>query len=128
MVPRSRKSAVLTLAAALFAAPMLPAHAALVGTAEVLATTPGAERARLATLLEREDLQRRLAALGVDVDTARERVAHLTDAEAARLAQTIDRAPAGGDALGVVVGVVVILVVTDLVGWTDIFPFIRPVR
>jgi hypothetical protein len=106
----------------------MPAHAALVGTVEVLAAAPGAERARLATLLEREDLQRRLAALGADVDAARDRVAHLTDAEVARLNRTIDRAPAGGDALGVVVAVVVILVVTDLVGWTDIFPFIDPVR
>jgi hypothetical protein len=119
---------VLVVAAAIFAAPMMPAHAALVGTAEVLAPQPAADRARLATLLEREDLQRRLAALGVDVDAARDRVAHLTDAEAARLNRTIDQAPAGGDALGVVVAIVVILVITDLVGWTDIFPFIGPVR
>ena len=128
MVSRTRKFAVLALTAAMLGAPILPAQAAMVGTAEVLASTPATERARLVAQLERQDLQRRLAALGVDVDAARSRVAQLTDAEVARLNRTIDRAPAGADALGVVVAIVVILVATDLVGWTDIFPFIEPVR
>jgi hypothetical protein len=79
-------------------------------------------------LLEREDLQQQLTALGVDVNDARNRVAGLTDAEVARISQRLAELPAGGDVLGVIVLIFIIFIITDAIGATDIFPFVHPVK
>jgi hypothetical protein len=55
-------------------------------------------------------------------------VASLTDAEARALAARIDDVPAGGDVLGLVFTGFVILLVTDILGLTRVFPFTRPIR
>ncbi|MCW7537624.1 PA2779 family protein [Aquabacterium sp. A7-Y] len=86
------------------------------------------QRARLATELDRPGLAERLQAYGVSAEQARERVAALSDEDAAALVAQIDEAPAGGDVLGVVVFVFVLLLVTDILGFTKIFPFTRSVR
>lgn len=85
--------------------------------------------ARLFGALERSDLAAALAARGLSVDQARDRVAALSDAEAAQLAAQIDRAPAGADGiLGTLVFIFVLLLVTDILGLTKVFPFTRSVR
>lgn len=125
----TKKFASLLLAASFLGAQIAPVQAAMVGTAQVLAAEQGRlDRSRLASLLEREDLQHRLSALGVDVQDARGRVANLTDAEVARINQHITDLPAGGDALGVVVLVFIIFIITDAIGVTDIFPFVHPIK
>ena len=103
----------------------LPALAGIVGTETVVR---GAERERLAALLERGEVRARLQALGVDPALARARVAALTDEEAARLAAEMDALPAGGDALGVALIVFLVLLFTDIMGYTKIFPFTRSAR
>lgn len=124
-----RKIGTLLLAASLLGATVAPVQAGMIGTAQVLAAEQGRlDRATLVSLLEREDLQRQLAALGVDMKDARERVAGLTDAEVARINQRLAELPAGGDVIGVIVLIFVIFVITDVIGATDIFPFIHPVR
>src|SRR4030066_303849 len=82
------------------------------------------ERDELVSLLEREDLQRQLSALGVDVEHAKDRVAALTDAEVARINERVAELPAGGGALGVVLFIFIVLIITDALGVTDIFPFV----
>lgn len=126
----ARRTTTLLLAASFAAAPLAPAQAAMVGTAEALAAqTAPDERARLASLLERQDLQRQLAALGVDPNAARERMARLTDAEVAELNRRIDALPVGADSvLGILLLAFLILVITDALGVTDVFPFVRPAR
>lgn len=124
-----KKTGTLLLAASLLGASVAPAQAAMVGTAQVIAAEQGAlNRASLASMLEREDLQRQLTAMGVDVQQAKDRVAGLTDAEVARINQQVQKLPAGSDALGVVLTIIVIFIITDLVGWTDIFPFVHPIK
>lgn len=124
-----KKTGTLLLAASLLGASVAPAQAAMVGTAQVIAAEQGAlNRASLASMLEREDLQRQLTAMGVDVQQAKDRVAGLTDAEVARINQQVEKLPAGSDALGVVLTIIVIFIITDLVGWTDIFPFVHPIK
>jgi len=103
----------------------VPALAGIVGTDAVVA---GVERERVAGLLDRSDVQTRLRALGVDPALARARVAALTDEEAARLAAEMDTLPAGGDALGVALIVFLVLLFTDIMGYTKIFPFTRSMR
>lgn len=103
----------------------VPALAGIVGTDAVVA---GAERERLAGLLERGDVQARLQALGVDPADARARVVALSDEEAAQLAARLDELPAGGDVLGVALIAFLVLLFTDIMGYTKIFPFTRSVR
>jgi hypothetical protein len=113
------------------------AHAApqgLIGTeqaaaAEQQSAAPqSAAHAQLHRALDREDLARALKDRGVSTDALRERVNALTDTEAQQMAEQIDRAPAGGDVLGLLFTVFIILLVTDILGLTKVFPFTRPVR
>lgn len=126
----ARRTTTLVLAASFAAAPLAPAQAAMVGTAEALAAQSApADRARLASLLDRQDLQRQLAAVGVDPNAARERIARLTDAEVAELNRRIDALPVGADSvLGILLLAFLILVITDALGVTDVFPFVGPAR
>ena len=103
----------------------LPAQAAMVATDAALA---GVQRAQVERLLERADVQARLETYGVQPAEIKARVAALSDHEAAALAARIDGLPAGGDIIGAVVLVFIILLITDILGFTKIFPFTRPVR
>ena len=97
--------------------------------AAMLAANGGADHQRIAAVLERDDVRAQLTARGVSLDEARVRVAALTDAEAADLAARIDALPAGGvDILGVALVVFLVLLITDILGYTKIFPFTRPAR
>jgi hypothetical protein len=89
----------------------------------------GADRQRIATVLERDDVRAQLAARGIGLGEAQARVAALTDAEAADLAAQIDALPAGGvSVLGVALVVFLVLLLTDILGYTKIFPFTKPAR
>jgi len=103
----------------------LPALAGIVSTDTVVA---GAERERLAGMLDRSEVRERLRALGVDPANAKARVAALSDAEAAQLAAQLDELPAGGDILVAAVLIFLVLLVTDMMGYTKIFPFTRSAR
>ncbi|MCU7369600.1 PA2779 family protein [Paucibacter sp. O1-1] len=102
---------------------LLPAEAAA-------GTTLSAEaaRARVGDFLARDDVRQALMGQGVDAEAAQARVAALSDTEVAELAGRIDSAPAGGEVLGLLFTVFVILLVTDILGLTKVFPFTRSVR
>jgi len=104
----------------------LPSQAAMLATDATLAA---AQRDQVSRVLERADIQARLAALGVDADAVKARVAALTDDEVAQLATKIDDLPAGGDGIiGAIVLIFIVLLITDILGLTKIFPFTRPIR
>jgi hypothetical protein len=104
----------------------LPVHAGMVATDAVVSSASG-ERERIATFLEREDVRQQLQAQGVSPADVKARVAALTDEEAAQLAGRIDSLPAGG-ILGVILLVFIVLLITDILGLTKVFPFTRTVR
>ena len=126
------------MAVCLLCSPAVQAgQATLIGTEQLAASVTSAavapaatspDHARLHAALARADLAAALQARGVSVGAVRARVDALTDAEAAELVAQIDRAPAGADVLGVLFAVFVILLVTDILGLTKVFPFTRPVR
>ena len=103
----------------------LPVHAGMVGTDAVLASP---DRERIARFLDREDVGQQLQAQGVSAFDLKGRVAALTDEEAAQLAAHMDSMPAGGSVLGVLLVVFLVLLLTDIMGFTKVFPFTRPVR
>ena len=111
-------------------APTAAAPAAgLIGTEQIAnAMAPSESRTALMATLDRADLAAALQARGVSVDALRERVASLTDVEAAQLMAQIDQAPAGADILGIIFTVFIVLLVTDILGLTKVFPFTRSVR
>ncbi|MGQ0655389.1 MAG: PA2779 family protein [Betaproteobacteria bacterium] len=103
-----------------------PAQAALVATDAALA--PGT-RERVMSALERSDVRDRLQAYGVPAEDVKARLAALSDDELAQLASGLDRLPAGGDSIiGAIVFVFLVLLITDILGLTKIFPFTRSVR
>jgi len=103
-----------------------PAQAAMVGTGEVVAAQQGAfDRAQLLGALARDDVRAQLTALGVDPADAAARVANLSDEELQAMNARMNELPAGGDVLGVVVFLFLVLLVTDILGFTDIFPFVK---
>ena len=104
----------------------LPAQAAVVATDAALAA---AQRERVAALLERAEVRAQLEAHGVRPAEVKARVAALTDEEAAQLAGHLERLPAGGEGIiGAFVIVFLVLLITDLLGLTQVFTFTRPVR
>jgi hypothetical protein len=97
----------------------LPAHAGMVTTHEAL------DRDRITSVLDRADEQ----AYGVSPSEVKARIAALTDAEAAELAARIDSLPAGGiGIIGAILVVFLVLLITDILGLTKVFPFTRPMR
>ena len=118
------------LSALLMLMPVMSAQAGMLDT-DTLITTGQSQQsiAGLQQLLEHEDAQRQLLALGVSPDQVRERVASLSDSELARINQGIDTLNAGGDSvLGVLLIIFIVFVITDVIGATNIFPFIHPLK
>jgi hypothetical protein len=102
-----------------------PANSGLIGTEE---TAQLDVQDRLTQLLAREDVRNALVARGVDPGQVQDRVNALTDDEARMLAHRLDQLPAGGDAIGVILFIFVLLLITDILGLTKVFPFTRPIR
>ena len=110
--------------------PLGVANAALVSTEQVLAPGDGAaERARVLAFLDRAEVREQIVALGVDPNEAAARVRALSDAQVREIAGQLDQLPAGQSAVGAVVGAILIiflvLLVTDLLGLTNVFPFVN---
>jgi hypothetical protein len=127
-----RRGVALVLAVVMFVVsmPLGVANAALVSTEQVLADGDGADdRARVLAFLDRADVREQIVALGVDPNEAAARVGALSDAQVREIAGRLDQLPAGQSALGAVLGAILIifliLLVTDLLGLTDVFPFVR---
>ena len=112
--------------------PVNVAQGALVTTDQVLAESQAEEdRARVLAFLAREDVRQQIADLGVDPDEAARRVQSLSDAEIAQIVDQMDQDPAGRGIVVVLVATILIifliLLITDLLGATDVFPFIDPI-
>jgi len=82
-------------------------------------------RDRIRSTLNREDVQHALIARGVSPDQVQARVDSLTDDEAQQLAAKVDQLPAGGDAFDALILIFIILLLTDILGLTDVFPFVK---
>ena len=109
--------------------PLQSAFAAIVETDQAVShELAGQDRARISAFIDREDVLAQLQKQGVTAGEARERVNALTDDEAHKLAGKLDQLPAGGDVLSVLFTVFIVLLVTDIVGLTKVFPFTRSMK
>lgn len=80
------------------------------------------QRAQVSDFLGRAEVQAQLEARGVDVADAQARIAALTGAELASLSAQIDELPAGEGVLETLLFLLVIFMLLDVAGVTDIFP------
>ena len=108
--------------------PLGAVQAAMVGNSQLLNEQTDSLRLELTQALEQEQVRQQLTQLGVDAETVKLRLAQMTEQEIATLHERLGEMPAGGDALGVILFLFVLFVVTDAIGATDIFPFVHPVR
>lgn len=107
----------------------LTAQASIVSTDEAITSVQAsANRDKVETFLARADVRDAMVAQGLDADNASERVRAMSDAEVAQLADKVDHAPAGAGVLGIVFTIFIVLLVTDILGLTKVFPFTRSVR
>lgn len=122
-------SRALIVSMALALVPTAYAQAGLIGTEATLAVTQSSsERQRVRDFLQRDDVVTLLQQRGVDQQAALARVDGMTDSEVQLLAERVDQLPAGAGVVGVLFAVFVILLVTDILGFTKVFPFTRSVR
>ena len=129
---RSKSTGVfLVILMVMVAVPYQSVLAAMVETEATLDITVKGQEARNAirTILAREDAQAALRAQGIDPLEAMARVDSLTDAEAQRIVDEIEKLPAGGGfftTVLIIVGIIVIiLIITDVMGYTNVFSFVR---
>jgi septal ring factor EnvC (AmiA/AmiB activator) len=124
-----RRTIALTLSFLLLIASFSQAQAAIIANNQLIQQTQQAnDRTILLQTLQRADVQQQLLAMGVTTADIESRVSHMTGAEVAQLNQQINELPAGGDILGLLLLIFIIFVITDVIGATDIFPFIHPVN
>ncbi len=89
-------------------APYQVAQAGMIGTDQIVASASQADRNTVLNFVTRSDVASQLQALGLDPSTAKDRVAAMTDAEVQSLAARIDSLPAGSDAVGLVLLILVL--------------------
>ena len=130
MSATSRIAALLVVSLVSTALPARTAHAAMIDTPAALHWARGSDvRADVTDLLTRDEVRAALIARGVAPEAVADRVAALNDDEARELSRRIDQMPAGGDGiLGVLFTVFIILLITDILGLTKVFPFTRSIN
>ncbi len=110
-----------------------PFHAVIAGmiNVETMVASQRASDARayVDQVLSREEVRSAFIAQGIDAEEAMSRTRALSDAEIVRLAEQMDRLPAGAGTTETVIVVLfivfLVLLFTDIAGATDIFPFVR---
>lgn len=109
--------------------PVPSAQAELVSTYNLaVASQFESDRQKLDVWLQREDVRAELERNGVNPAEAKARVDAMTDAEAASIAGRIESLPAGGDFIGALVFVFVLLLITDILGFTKVYSFTRRIK
>ena len=107
--------------------------AALIDTENVMGSVHTQEtRDQVRQFLARKDVQETLIANGIDPMEAQRRINALSDDEVVRISEQIDQLPAGAGAvealLIIILALFLVLVILDIAGVTDVFPFIKSQR
>ena len=106
----------------------IPAQAALVGTEQIISEASSQFFDQKEMQQKRDWIQAQLEKGGISPADSALRVSSMSDSQVIQIHQRMDEMPAGAGAAGAVILVFAILAVTDLMGVTDIFPFIRPME
>ncbi len=104
--------------------------AAMIGTESIINVDRGQNpRDYLNNLLAREEIQAALISQGINPQEAQDRIDNLSDDEIGKFVHEMDQLPAGGGFFETFIIIVflifLILLVTDISGYTDVFPFVK---
>jgi hypothetical protein len=125
---RAASVAVLTVAIANMGM-ISAAQAGIVATSAIVRTDRDADLTSIRSHLERADVRAQMEKLGVDATVVDSRVAALSDSELHNMATQMQNAPAGGDGLLAVIGIVfVVLLILELTGVINIFNRVHAAR
>ncbi len=113
------------VALVMFSASLNSAQAGMISNATIIQQL---DRQQAVALFDRADVRSQLTQLGVDPELAKSRVAAMSDAEIIQLNQHLADQPAGQDILGLAFMVFVVFVITDMLGATDVFPFVKNIN
>ena len=101
-------------------------QAAMIGTNQIISNTQTqADKDLLKESLSRADIADQLLSVGVDPVLLQQRIDSLTAEEVAILNEQLDQLPAGGSIVGYSVFIFIVLLMTDIMGYTEIFPFVK---
>ncbi len=109
----------------------IPNAQATLITSEQVASNQVSQQNRdsVRAFFDREDVQAQLQARGVSSESTKARVDTMTDSEIASINGHLDSLPAGGNAIiGVLLTVFIVLLITDILGLTKVFPFTKAIR
>ena len=127
----SKKAVAMVLSAQL----VLSTQAVTLAQAEMLSTEAAINsyetlnnRSALLDALERDAVQAEMVAMGVDPDEAAARLAALSDTEVATSLTQMEADNAGADIIGTLFTVFVLLLVTDILCFTNVYSFTRCAR
>ncbi|EMP57310.1 PA2779 family protein [Marinobacter koreensis] len=105
------------------------AQARMVGTAEIIQQQQASvDRQQLMSMLDKQEVQDKLAQMGVSKDRVAERIQNLTPAELADFNQQLAEAPAGEGVVGIIVLFLLVFIITDMLCATNVFSFVHCVR
>ena len=117
---------VLLISVSFFSTYSLPAWSGIVTTDQLLQQQLEVlNKSSLVAMLDRDDVRQQLVERGVDPDYAKARIAALSDAQIEELKDSIDTLPAGSGVVGILIAVLLVLIILDIVGVTNIFSFIH---
>jgi len=80
------------------------------------------QRDDVRVLMARDDVRAALLGYGVSPADMDSRINSLTQSELLQIQNQLDALPAGSSAVGLVLGVILIFVLLDVLGATDVFP------
>ncbi|WP_281951392.1 PA2779 family protein [Nitrosophilus kaiyonis] len=87
------------------------------------------KREKIKAFMQRKDVIKKFEAMGIDPKDAQKRVASLSDEEIEKISKNIDNMPAGGNAIiGAIVLIFLVLLITDILGYTKVFTFTKPIQ
>lgn len=107
------------------------AKVAMLPTMEIIeAGAISSDLAKISDFIKKEEVKNLMAKNGVNPEEALKRLASLSTEEIKNLSQQIDKAQAGGDfgvggILGVMVFIFLVLLITDILGLTKVYPFTK---
>ena len=104
----------------------LPAYSGVVTTEQLIQQQlDSVDRDELVSLLDRSEVRQQLVDRGVDPEYAKQRIAALSDAQIEQIKSEIDQLPAGSGVVGILIAVLLVLIILDIIGVTNIFSFIH---
>jgi hypothetical protein len=104
------------------------AFADVVSSAEIMqAEQYQYDKQQVLAYIDSDAVQAKLVGLGVDAASARDRIAGMTDAEISTLNAHMQDMPAGGAIMNTAMDILIVFLVLDLLGVTNVFDFVKPI-